>query len=88
MRDEYDFGDAKKRPEVARRLGAKKAVTIRLDEQVVDYFRDLGKETGDPMSASTSPPAWVPGQTTSTCSPTPATRTACGSSPVAAWGSP
>ncbi len=48
MRDEYDFSDAKKRPEVARSLGAKKAVTIRLDEQVIDYFRDLGKETGDP----------------------------------------
>ena len=48
MRGEYDFSDAKKRPEVARSLGAKKAITIRLDEQVVDYFRDLGKETGDP----------------------------------------
>ena len=48
MRKEYDFSGAKKRPEVARSLGAKKAVTIRLDEQVVDYFRDLAKETGDP----------------------------------------
>ena len=48
MRKEYDFSDAKKRPDVARSLGAKKAVTMRLDEQVVDYFRDLAKETGDP----------------------------------------
>jgi uncharacterized protein (DUF4415 family) len=45
MRKNYDFSKAKRNP-YARRL--KKQVTIRLDLDTIQYFRDLAVETGIP----------------------------------------
>lgn len=45
MRTEYDFSNAKRNP-YAKRL--KKAVTIRLEPDVIDYFKSLSTETGLP----------------------------------------
>jgi len=47
MRDEYDFSKMKgrKNPYAAR---LKKQVTIRLGEDVIDYFKGLAEETGIP----------------------------------------
>jgi len=47
MREEYEFDKMKGRPNpYARRL--KKQVTIRLGEDVIDYFKSLAEETGIP----------------------------------------
>jgi uncharacterized protein (DUF4415 family) len=43
MRRQYDFSNARKNP-YAKRL--KKQVTIRLDEETLDYFRRISDETG------------------------------------------
>jgi len=43
MRKEYDFNNARANP-YANRL--KRAVTIRLDEPTIDYFKALASETG------------------------------------------
>ncbi len=45
MRKEYDYSKAKPNP-YAKRL--KKAVTIRLEPDVIDYFKSLSVETGIP----------------------------------------
>jgi len=45
MRKEYDFAKAKRNP-YARLL--KRQVTIRLDEETVDYFKKIAKEAGIP----------------------------------------
>jgi len=45
MRKHYDFSEARKNP-YAKRL--KKQVTIRLDEQTLAYFKDLGGRVGMP----------------------------------------
>ena len=45
MRKNYDFSKAKRNP-YARRL--KKQITIRLDEQTLQYFKDLSAETEIP----------------------------------------
>jgi uncharacterized protein (DUF4415 family) len=45
MRKEYDFSDSKKNP-YAKDL--KKQVTLRLNEDVIRYFKGLAKETGIP----------------------------------------
>jgi predicted DNA binding CopG/RHH family protein len=45
MRKEYDFSKAKKNP-YARKL--KKQVTIRLEPEVIDYFKDLASQNGIP----------------------------------------
>lgn len=45
MRKEYDFSKAKRNP-YARRL--KRQVTIRLDQDTLDYFTALAGETGIP----------------------------------------
>ena len=45
MRKNYDFSKAKKNP-YAKRL--KKSVTIRLDQDSLNYFLDLSEETGIP----------------------------------------
>jgi len=42
MREEYDFSNAVKNPYVKP---AKTAVTIRLDQETVDYFKALAAET-------------------------------------------
>ena len=43
MRKEYDFSDSKKNP-YAKKL--KKQISIRLDEETIDYFKDLAEDTG------------------------------------------
>jgi predicted DNA binding CopG/RHH family protein len=45
MKDHYDFSEAKKNP-YAKRL--KKQITLRLDEQTLDYFKALSSETAIP----------------------------------------
>jgi uncharacterized protein (DUF4415 family) len=45
MREEYDFSDSKPNP-YARQL--RRPVTIRLGEDVIDYFRAQSEETGIP----------------------------------------
>ena len=45
MRDEYDFSKARKNP-CATQL--KKSITIRLDEESVDYFKAISEEIGIP----------------------------------------
>jgi len=45
MRKEYDFSKAKPNP-YAKRL--KRQVTIRLDEQTIDYFQRMAQESGIP----------------------------------------
>jgi len=43
MRKEYDFSRSRPNPYAAR---LKRAVTIRLDEPTIDYFKALAEETG------------------------------------------
>lgn len=45
MREEYDFSKARRNP-YAKRL--KKAITIRLDPEVINYFKSLSTETSIP----------------------------------------
>lgn len=45
MRKEYDFTNARKNP-YARKL--KKQITIRLESEVIDYFKNLSDENGIP----------------------------------------
>ena len=48
MREHYDFSDGIKNP-YADRL--KKQVTIRLDDEVIDYFKNMAEETGMPYQS-------------------------------------
>ena len=43
MRDHYDFSNAKKNPYI---LKLKKQITIRLDEETIDYFKNMSEESG------------------------------------------
>ena len=45
MRREYDFSKARKNP-YAKKL--KKQVTIRLEPEVIDYFKGLAQDNGIP----------------------------------------
>jgi predicted DNA binding CopG/RHH family protein len=45
MRKSYDFSKAKRNPYAGR---LKKQITIRLDEQTLQYFKDLSIETEIP----------------------------------------
>jgi len=45
MRKSYDFSHARRNP-YAKRL--KKAVTIRLQADIIDYFKAMASETGIP----------------------------------------
>ena len=47
MRDDYDFSKSTKNP-YAKKL--KKQVTIRLDEDTIDYFKDLAGEDIEPAA--------------------------------------
>ena len=47
MKEEYDFSGAVKNP-YAQKLKAKKIVTIRLDDEAVEYFKALSDEMGLP----------------------------------------
>jgi len=43
MKDEYDFSQSVKNPYIKK---LKKQVTIRLEEEIVSYFKELAEETG------------------------------------------
>jgi len=43
MRDIYDFSSAKKNPYVSN---LKKQITIRLDQETIEYFKEMSDETG------------------------------------------
>ncbi len=45
MREEYDFSNAVKNPYAAQ---LKKQITINLDAETVDYFKQQAEETGIP----------------------------------------
>lgn len=45
MRKEYNFNKSVKNP-YSKKL--KKAISIRLDEPTIDYFKDMAEETGIP----------------------------------------
>lgn len=45
MRNEYDFKKSSKNP-YAKKL--KKAISIRLDEATINYFKKMAEETGIP----------------------------------------
>lgn len=45
MRDEYDFSNARKNP-YARR--SKKQITINIDADTIEYFRDMSEDSGIP----------------------------------------
>ena len=45
MRDQYDFSNSVPNPYVKKN---KKQITIRLDEDVVSYFKNLSEENGVP----------------------------------------
>lgn len=47
MKDEYDFSNAIRNP-YAKNLKTKKVVTIRIDDDTVDYFKKLSTELGIP----------------------------------------
>lgn len=48
MREEYDFSNARKNPYASQ---LKKQVTIRLDEESIDYFKSLSEEVGIPYQS-------------------------------------
>jgi uncharacterized protein (DUF4415 family) len=48
MRAKYDFSDSKQNP-YARRL--KKQITIRIDEDTIEYFKNLADEKGIPYQS-------------------------------------
>ncbi|WBA81529.1 BrnA antitoxin family protein [Endozoicomonas sp. GU-1] len=48
MRDEYDFSKGVKNP-YAKKL--KKQITIRVDEDAIDYFKTLSEELGMPYQS-------------------------------------
>ena len=45
MREEYDFSDAVKNPYIAK---LKKQITINLNTETIDYFKNEAKSTGIP----------------------------------------
>jgi len=48
MRKEYDFSTARKNPYAAQ---LKKQITIRLDEESVNYFKSISEEVGMPYQS-------------------------------------
>ena len=48
MRDEYDFSQAKKKPYSSQ---LKKQITIRLDEESINYFKVISEEVGIPYQS-------------------------------------
>jgi len=48
MRKSYDFSKSVKNP-YARRL--KKQITIRIDEDTIEYFKDMAQERGVPYQS-------------------------------------
>lgn len=48
MKKSYDFSDSAKNPYLRK---PKKQLTIRLDEDTIDYFRSLSEESGIPYQS-------------------------------------
>jgi predicted DNA binding CopG/RHH family protein len=48
MKAEYDFADASRNPYATK---VRKAISIRLDTQAIEYFKDLGQEIGMPYQS-------------------------------------
>jgi uncharacterized protein (DUF4415 family) len=48
MREEYDFSKAKKNPYASQ---LKKQITIRLDEDCIEYFKTISEEVGIPYQS-------------------------------------
>ena len=48
MRKEYDFSKAKKNPYASL---LKKQITIRLDEEAIDYFKGISETVGIPYQS-------------------------------------
>ncbi len=48
MKEEYDFSESIKNPYVKK---LKKQVTIRLEEEVISYFKELAEDTGIPYQS-------------------------------------
>jgi uncharacterized protein (DUF4415 family) len=48
MRKTYDFSNARKNPYAAL---LKKQITIRLDEESIDYFKGISQEVGIPYQS-------------------------------------
>ena len=48
MRKEYDFTAAKKNPYAAQ---LKKQITIRLDEESIEYFKSISQDAGIPYQS-------------------------------------
>lgn len=48
MRKEYDFSKARKTPYAAQ---LKKQITIRLDEEAINYFKSISEELGIPYQS-------------------------------------
>ena len=48
MREEYDFSNVKKNPYASQ---LKKQITIRLDEEAINYFKSVSEEVGIPYQS-------------------------------------
>ncbi|MEM9274664.1 MAG: CopG family antitoxin [Cyanobacteria bacterium P01_F01_bin.143] len=48
MKEEYDFSQSTKNPYIKK---LKKQVTIRLEEEVISYFKNLAEDTGIPYQS-------------------------------------
>jgi predicted DNA binding CopG/RHH family protein len=48
MRKEYDFSKARKNPYASQ---LKKQITIRLDEESIDYFKSISEKVGIPYQS-------------------------------------
>ncbi len=48
MRKEYDFSNAKRNPYASQ---LKKQITIRLDEEAIDYFKSISDQVGIPYQS-------------------------------------
>lgn len=48
MRKEYDFSKAKRNPYASQ---LKKQITIRLDEEVIEYFKSISVKAGIPYQS-------------------------------------
>lgn len=48
MRDEYDFSNARKNPYASQ---LKKQITIRLDEESINYFKSISEGVGIPYQS-------------------------------------
>lgn len=48
MRKEYDLSGARKNPYASQ---LKKQITIRLDEEAIDYFKSISEEVGIPYQS-------------------------------------